>query len=167
MSNGAEADWRDDALCSSDSVAPRKDWFFSSDPSERYAAKQLCYGCPVRRQCIGWALDNRQIWGVWGGHDEVQNRRTLAVGHDEEETRKRRPSGCPYCASPPSRLVVGSVDLPGGGRWTTAKTVTCSDCNFTWRSRTSANAVEAYHSDRVERLSGSRKRVRTGCVSRS
>jgi hypothetical protein len=162
----SETDWQDDALCSDKSLEGAGDWFFSSDPDERYAAKQVCYRCPVRRECAEWALSNKQIWGVWGGHDEVQNRRTLALGHDEEETRKRRPTGCPYCAAKPSKLSVGVIDLPGGGRWTTAKVVTCSECDFSWRSRTSANALEAYHSDRQERLSGSRKRLRTGCISR-
>jgi hypothetical protein len=30
--------------------------------------------------------------------------------------------------------------------------VQCEACDFTWRSRTSANAVDAYHSQREEKL---------------
>jgi hypothetical protein len=31
------------------------------------------------------------------------------------------------------------------------KLVVCDECQFVWRSRTSANAVTAYHSDRETR----------------
>jgi hypothetical protein len=30
--------------------------------------------------------------------------------------------------------------------------VHCTACDFTWRSRTSANAVDAYHVERTEKL---------------
>ena len=36
------------------------------------------------------------------------------------------------------------VENPDGGRWTTVRLVNCLDCGFTWRSRTSSNAVNAY-----------------------
>ena len=26
----------------------------------------LCAVCPVRRECLEWALDNDEKWGVWG-----------------------------------------------------------------------------------------------------
>lgn len=31
------------------------------------AAKEVCAGCPVRRQCLDWALTVREPYGVWGG----------------------------------------------------------------------------------------------------
>jgi WhiB family redox-sensing transcriptional regulator len=31
------------------------------------AAKQICASCPVVRQCLQYALDTREAWGVWGG----------------------------------------------------------------------------------------------------
>jgi WhiB family transcriptional regulator, redox-sensing transcriptional regulator len=30
-------------------------------------AKQICATCPVRAQCLAWALESREPWGVWGG----------------------------------------------------------------------------------------------------
>jgi len=30
-------------------------------------AKTLCDGCPVATQCLTYALDNDEQWGVWGG----------------------------------------------------------------------------------------------------
>ena len=30
-------------------------------------AKAVCAGCPVRRQCLAFALRTRQVGGIWGG----------------------------------------------------------------------------------------------------
>lgn len=143
--------WHRKALCNKPENRKYKDWFFSSDQKEKYAAKNMCYSCPVRKECIQWALENRQIWGVWGGKDELDLRRALSVNAEGEEAKRRRPPNCPYCGARPSKLQTGTADIPNGGRWKIAKTVTCTECNFVWRSRTSANAVESYHKERAVR----------------
>jgi WhiB family redox-sensing transcriptional regulator len=145
-------DWQRDALCSRKEHQKNREWFFSKIPRERYDAKNICFSCPVRRQCIQWALEHRQIWGVWGGKDEMEIRRALSVSHNGEEARRRRYPNCPYCGARPSKLETSSQDMPGGGRWTVAKIVTCTTCHFAWRSRTSVNAVEAYKQDKPHKL---------------
>jgi len=140
--------WQKDGSCASPENAEARDWFFSSDFSEKYKAKNLCHGCPVRRQCLQWALEHRQIWGVWGGRDEIDIRRALSVSYKGEETKRRRPPNCPFCTARPSKLETDTAPVPGGGRWTTAKIVTCTECGFAWRSRTSVNAVLAYIAER-------------------
>lgn len=30
-------------------------------------AKIVCRKCPVREECLTYALDTRQEWGIWGG----------------------------------------------------------------------------------------------------
>ena len=30
-------------------------------------AKEICRTCPIRQQCLWWALDNKEEFGVWGG----------------------------------------------------------------------------------------------------
>lgn len=42
-------------------------------------AKEVCATCPVREQCLRWALENGQDSGVWGG-----------MGEDERRALKRR-----------------------------------------------------------------------------
>jgi WhiB family transcriptional regulator, redox-sensing transcriptional regulator len=37
-------------------------------------AKAICAGCPVRQQCLAFALDTRQDHGVWGGMSEEERR---------------------------------------------------------------------------------------------
>jgi len=143
--------WQRDALCAEPENKEAMEWFFSKEPKEKYAAKNLCFSCPVRKQCLQWALEHRQIWGIWGGKDEVEMRRTLSVSYKGEEARRRRFPNCPYCTARPSKLETSSIEVPGGGRWTTARIVTCTVCKFSWRSRTSANAVEAYKQHREDR----------------
>lgn len=81
----------------------------------------------------------------------MEMRRALSVSYKGEEARRRRFPHCPYCTARPSKLETSSIEVPGGGRWTTAKIVTCTVCNFAWRSRTSVNAVHAYKAMRTEK----------------
>jgi len=49
-------------------------WF--PDPDETLAAAMaVCEECPVRPDCLGYALHWRIEHGVWGGHSEVERRR--------------------------------------------------------------------------------------------
>ncbi|MEU8983008.1 WhiB family transcriptional regulator [Streptomyces sp. NPDC048309] len=70
--------WRDSAACRT--VDP--DLFFpigETGPAllQIQAAKAVCQGCPVRDECLRWALDTGQSSGVWGGTSEAE-RRALA-----------------------------------------------------------------------------------------
>lgn len=143
--------WQLNAECSRTKNKEAIEWFFSKEPKEKYAAKNMCFSCPVRKECLQWALEHRQIWGIWGGKDEIEMRRTLSVSYRGEETRRRRFPNCPYCTARPSKLETSSIEVPGGGRWTTARIVTCTACGFAWRSRTSVNAVEVYHQQHRDR----------------
>jgi WhiB family transcriptional regulator, redox-sensing transcriptional regulator len=51
--------------------------FFPSDGVGVEVAKRICATCPVREQCLEYALDNRIDHGVWGGTSERQRRRLL------------------------------------------------------------------------------------------
>lgn len=141
-------DWHDHAECAKPKNKRISKFFFSNVPSEKYEARNLCFSCPVRKECLKWALEHKEIWGVWGGKDEGEIRRALSVSHTGQEVRKQRFPNCPYCGARPSKLSVIVADSPEGGRWTTMKLVTCEECEFTWRSRTSANAVNAYHASK-------------------
>lgn len=61
----------------------------AADPDElfvrgkaQHEAKVLCRMCPVQRQCLADALDNRVEFGVWGGLTE-RERRALLRQHPE------------------------------------------------------------------------------------
>ena len=38
-------------------------------------AKAVCATCPVKTECLEYALTNREVFGVWGGCSERQRRR--------------------------------------------------------------------------------------------
>lgn len=145
--------YQKDGLCTKKENAKYMDFFFSDEPEEKYQAKNLCYQCPVRKDCIKYALESKQIWGIWGGKDENEIRRTLSVDANGDEYRRGRYPQCGYCSARTSKLKTYIVDLPGGGRWTTARMVECTECGFIWRSRTSANAINAYRQERADKKS--------------
>ncbi|MFF9687893.1 WhiB family transcriptional regulator [Streptomyces sp. NPDC014623] len=67
--------WRTHAACREEDP----DLFFpigSTGPAlvQAEEAKAVCGACPVREQCLDWALENSQDAGVWGGLDENERR---------------------------------------------------------------------------------------------
>lgn len=47
-------------------------------------AKELCGICPVRMECLEYALRTREPFGVWGGLNELE-RRNLLRERDRQE----------------------------------------------------------------------------------
>ena len=139
-------EWHEDAECAKPVNRKYVENFFANKPAQQLPAKKLCEACPVRAECAKWGLENKQIWGIWGGLTPKQVRRTLSVNWEGQEMRHKRFPLCPFCKAKTSSLKTKTVDRPSKGRWSTMKIVECSECNFSWQSRTSANAVEAYHS---------------------
>jgi WhiB family redox-sensing transcriptional regulator len=71
-----ELEWQDAALCAqSDPEA----WFPEKGASAHFP-KQICRACPVRIECLGYALEGGQTFGVWGGLTE-RARRQAAREH--------------------------------------------------------------------------------------
>jgi WhiB family transcriptional regulator, redox-sensing transcriptional regulator len=38
------------------------------------AAKAVCRGCPVRAECLSYAVQTAQDYGIWGGATEEERR---------------------------------------------------------------------------------------------
>lgn len=43
-------------------------------------AKAICSVCPVRRECLEYALSIQEPYGIWGGLTEMERRQRLAEG---------------------------------------------------------------------------------------
>jgi len=68
--------WRGDAACAG--VGP--EIFFSGGSTgealvRTEAAKAICSTCPCRHECLSFALETNQEFGVWGGASEQERRR--------------------------------------------------------------------------------------------
>jgi len=51
--------------------------FFPSTGAGVDAARRVCMQCPVREQCLDYALRNQIDHGVWGGASERERHRIL------------------------------------------------------------------------------------------
>ena len=49
--------------------------FFPSDGVGVEVARQICQACPVKQQCLEYAIYHRIDHGVWGGTSERERRR--------------------------------------------------------------------------------------------
>jgi WhiB family redox-sensing transcriptional regulator len=49
--------------------------FFPATEDAAGPAKAVCAACPVREQCLEWAIATRQEDGVWGGLTDNERRR--------------------------------------------------------------------------------------------
>ena len=145
-------DWHEDSACAKPENREKIDFFFSTNKNEQASAKIICMDCPVRLMCAKSALENKQIYGIWGGMDERRIKRTLSINWEGQEMRRKRFPKCPGCDTGTIDLVTKTVERPNGGRWATMRMVECTECGFEWQSRTSANAVDAYHAQRAERM---------------
>ena len=63
--------WMDGALCAQ---ADPERWFPDlGQPAG--IARRVCRQCPVRAECLDYALETNQEFGVWGGTSERERRR--------------------------------------------------------------------------------------------
>lgn len=51
------------------------DLFFPSTREEEATALALCASCPVRAECLDYAIEAGERFGVWGGLTEKQRRK--------------------------------------------------------------------------------------------
>lgn len=52
------------------------DLFFPSRGSKNAsAAIAVCEGCPVKNECLEFAINGKERWGIWGGLQERPRRR--------------------------------------------------------------------------------------------
>jgi WhiB family redox-sensing transcriptional regulator len=67
--------WMADASCRGANATA----FFPSDGSGVEAVQRVCAQCPVRLDCLEYALTNRLDYGVWGGTSERERQRIRRI----------------------------------------------------------------------------------------
>ena len=63
--------WQSRANC----MGVDPDLFFPERGASTSEAKEVCRGCVVRDDCLEYALDNGEKFGIWGGMSERERRR--------------------------------------------------------------------------------------------
>lgn len=58
-----ELAWQMDAPC----AQTDPEIFFPEDKEDVRLAKRICKTCPVVLQCLAFAMENSETFGVWGG----------------------------------------------------------------------------------------------------
>lgn len=66
-----DQDWRAGGLCS----GADPDLFFAVGALEHKQAKRICRACPVRQECLTYAMESPVDHGIWGGLTERERRR--------------------------------------------------------------------------------------------
>lgn len=124
-------DWRDRAAC----LDTDPELWFPADEERanrripRVAkAKAVCATCPVRPDCLRWALDNDIREGLWGGLDE------------DERPHTRRATRKPVTPKPAAPAKADPIPRPSCGRQRGYEAHTrngerqCGTCRA-WRAR--------------------------------
>ncbi len=63
--------WQERALC----AQTDPEAFFPEKGGSTREAKQVCRSCEVRAECLEYALENDERFGIWGGLSERERRR--------------------------------------------------------------------------------------------
>lgn len=107
----AERPWLTQAACANTPTT----LFYPERGEHHSAAIAVCNTCPVKNECLQWALDNNETFGVWGGTTASERRRI----------QRGRP-----VAPQPTQPRCGT---PAGYRQhQTAGTPTCNLCRAAW-----------------------------------
>ena len=76
--NSFELEWQLRARCRGLPTAI----FFASDGergerrvAHEEQAKKVCRSCPVRRECLHYAVTSAEAWGIWGAMTPIERRR--------------------------------------------------------------------------------------------
>ena len=62
--------WAADALCADEDP----EIFFPPNDDPAVQARRICGQCPVRDECLAYALEAREEFGIWGGLDPNERR---------------------------------------------------------------------------------------------
>lgn len=91
-------DWRTRALC----AQIGGDWWYADNTphhtSEINTAKAICQMCDVQTQCLEWALNNDERYGIWGGLSAHQRQKLRRKRRIPPQQPWLQPCGTPAAA---------------------------------------------------------------------
>jgi len=70
-----ELPWAADAKC----LQADPETFFPEKGGSTREAKRICMQCDVRDECLDYALENEERFGIWGGLSERERRKLKRI----------------------------------------------------------------------------------------
>lgn len=86
----AHTTWESRALCrdvGAGFVPPLREETGGERRTRELAAKRVCAACPVRQECLDYALRVRESFGIWGGLNEVERRALISPERPGTDSR--------------------------------------------------------------------------------
>lgn len=78
-------EWTRDALCGQIGG----NWWHPEKGESTATAKRFCWSCPVQADCLEYAVEAREAFGVWGGFSEQERNESEAGVMAAEVARLR------------------------------------------------------------------------------
>ena len=95
----ADMTWRARAMCDGLEAGEIEAIFFPHPNSAAAEAKAICRVCPVAAECLRYALDTGQEFGVWGSMTERERFKVTATAKFPK--RPNAPTPDPRCGTYP------------------------------------------------------------------
>lgn len=129
-------EWEYSSLCSQ-----KTDWdWFTEDQAETNICVSICMECPVRKECLSFALQGMHTDGIFGGKTEKELRILQGVDEFKEYHEYETLAFCGYCAS--SNIFRPAMKdrqkVKRGFVW-----IECADCGMGW-SRMETQSLGIY-----------------------
>lgn len=102
---GVDLSWQVDALC----AQTDPEAFFPEKGGSTRAAKSVCASCPVQPECLAYALESGERFGIYGGMSERERRRMPKPEAPDPALGGSCSNGHPWTKASAGRY-------PGGGR---------------------------------------------------
>lgn len=83
--------WQQRSACAKPGVDP--EIFYPDRGGSSSEARAICSRCPVRAECLEYALEEREPFGIWGGTSERERRVLLRAEGRPKKRRKQRTLG--------------------------------------------------------------------------
>lgn len=119
------------------------DLFFAENQNP---AVKLCGPCPIREACFKQSIDNKEVYGTWGGMNEEMRRQRLVLFGFQPTNAQMNRAACIKCGLRAKKLDIREVQ--GTARWG-AHRASCGECGYDFPI--SAAFVEAVKYQRAKK----------------
>jgi len=99
---GNVPEWQARALC----AQTDPEAFFPEKGGSTRDAKRICARCEVKENCLNYALDHDERFGIWGGLSERERRK---IKRQAREAARRRTERLPVVVCLPSPMINPAV----------------------------------------------------------